>query len=233
MLKQLNRWYPAIPKVVFVNGRKDNPEEQQQYLENIKKFLAPFSNIQVKYFEDFIAPTELWNKGLIAAPTEKVALLNDSVTVTGPFVEQKMLAQPFCKINNSFSNYIIAKSVIGKIGWFDQNFIAGASETDGDMEARIVLAGIPIYVRRSLFITWRRFENPVVWDKALGGVIAGKASQYNNEYFYKKWQFSRAPFAGAKWVPISSGYIAGPNPGFETPDPYPDVRKEWQKKYPL
>ena len=233
VLEKLDRWYPNFKKLVFVNGREDNAAEQQVYLSEIKKFISGYKNIQAKYFEGFVIPSKLWNLGFIDSPSEHVVVLNDSVTITGPFMTKAMVLHPFTKINDSFSNYVISKPVLAKIGWFDENLKAGASETDGDMEIRLFLNGLPTFRKRSLYITWKKFENPVVWDKKLGGVVGGKTSSYNTEYLNKKWKISKRPFEGGRFWPISRDYFAGPNPGFETPNPYPEVLKDWQQKYLL
>jgi hypothetical protein len=142
-----------------------------------------------------------------------------------------MLQFPFVKINDSYSSYLISKSVIAQIGWFDENFIAGASQTDGDIETRIVQNNIELKSIRSMYIYWKKFENKVTWNPKLGGVVDKKTSNYNTDYFLKKWNLTETATSGSVYVPIVSAYITGPNPGYETPNPYREISGHWKQEY--
>ena len=228
IISQLDKFYPEVKKIIFLNGRDDNPSEQEKFLNEAREFLSKFGNLTLFTNDKFTCQSKLWNQGMITSTTNKVIILNDSVTILGPLLNKKLLNNEFVKINNSYSNYLISKKTIAKIGWFDENFIAGASLTDGDIETRLVIEGIELKSIRSPFIYWKKFENKVTWNPNLGGVQDKKTSHYNNEYFLKKWSLSPTSKTGYVYVPITSSYIKGPNEGYETPNPYPEILNSWQ-----
>lgn len=232
IVQALHRWYPNQHVLVFVNGRDDDEEAHQAYCENMRAFLQSYPNVHAVYKSRFTPQTRLWNEGILASSTEHILILNDSIKIFGPFLKHSMFSPYLTKFNGSFSNYMITKELIARIGWFDEHFIAGASETDGDMEVRMYQAGLTPRVVSAPLIRWQRFDNVRTWSKKLGGVGKDrKTSNYNHDYFLKKWNFSQTQIPESIYVPIVSGYVSGPNSGFETPNPYPDVLQDLQERY--
>lgn len=232
IVRTITQWYPNQKILVFVNGRDDDPQAHETYCNTMRAFLEAYPNVRATYQTRFTPQTRLWNMGIMASATERILILNDSVRIFGPFLRRSMFSSYLTKLNGSFSNYMITKALVARIGWFDEHFIAGASETDGDMEARMHRIGLVPKTVAAPLIRWQRFDNVLTWNKKLGGVGRDrKTSSYNHDYFLKKWNFSTQEIPGSVYVPIVSGYISGPNAGFETPNPYPDVLREFQERY--
>jgi hypothetical protein len=90
-------------------------------------------------FPNFQSLAKMWNRGILTASEDRVLVLNDDLNIpTGVengFFDQLELAlthQPGTfKINGSFSHYVISKTDLIDVGFFDERLL-GLGEEDGD-----------------------------------------------------------------------------------------------------
>ncbi len=143
--------------------------------------------------------TELWNQGIIMAPTDWVMVCNDDIVFKKgwlEYLEEKISEGKHLLIHLfHYGAFCIHKSLILKVGWFDENFRGGGFE-DIDHMLRIAEAGLKESVDRSHdFI---RMENDVEVGHFIDhhkvklhkqGITAGTGwdGKNNGPYIVEKW----------------------------------------------
>ncbi len=208
--------------VIAINGDY-NESEQLRYLEEIKKYCNRFINIKII---EYIKPeglSKLWNQIIINSKSDRILLLNDDVLFKKDFlirlIQENVFKSEIALIDNSFSHFIINKTIIHKVGWFDERFDEIGGEDD-DYHVRCELLSIKIE-RYNLFIL--KNHKPKLKINSYGKIIADQKSGYSNknsEFLFKKWDISNKPFPEAAYIEKSMGNYWRIKPGMETPKFY-------------
>jgi len=221
LILHLNHLFPDTQMVVAVNGFH-NQEEQKIYLEKIHHFLTPFKNITFFTYNEPQGLCKLWNQIILKANSPKVFLLNDDISIYKAFRKEiettGILNSNFGIINESYSHYLIDKSIIQKVGWFDERFPAIGYE-DHDYEIRMALNGLV-----PEFFNFSSIKNEVVVPKDWSwgendNIILRKYSSANEKHYLSKWEFSETDKDGFVFVRIAQGYVKLKE-GMETPNFY-------------
>ncbi len=224
LIKQLNHLFPHHQIIVAINGFH-NQQEQAVYLENIKTFLSNFSNVNFVYYNEPQGLCKLWNQLVIKAISPKIFLLNDDISVSKAFKKEiestGILATNFSIINKSYSHFFIDKSIIKRVGWFDERFL-GIGYEDHDFEIRLAQQHI-----LPTFFTFKGVKNENVMPKDWSwgdseNKILKKYSSANEKHYFSKWEFSQTEKEGFIFVRIIQGYAKLKN-GMETPNFYPNL----------
>lgn len=124
--------------VIMVNGSV-KVGLSEKYRQNLLHFLADQQNCLPTLFPNFQALAKLWNRGALTASHDDVLVLNDDLSIdtnaSPNFFDQleaTLINQPNTfKINGSFSHFVITKSELIKVGFFDERLL-GIGEEDGD-----------------------------------------------------------------------------------------------------
>lgn len=224
LILHLNHLFPDTQIVVAINGFH-NQQEQKIYLNKITDFLTPFKNISFFTYEEPQGLCKLWNQIILKANSPKVFLLNDDISINKSFRKEientGILNSHFGIINQSYSHYLIDKSIIKKVGWFDERFSAIGYE-DHDYEIRLALHNL-----KPDFFNFISIKNEVVvpkdWSWGDGdNIILKKYSESNEKHYLSKWEFSETEKEGFVFVRIIQGY-AKLKTGMETPNFYTNI----------
>jgi predicted glycosyltransferase involved in capsule biosynthesis len=100
-------------------------------------------------FTNFQSLAKLWNRGVLTASNDLCLVLNDDLTIAKDLNEKSFFDQldlhiqnvvpkttpVIFKINGSFSHFLISKSVLHQVGYFDERLL-GIGEEDGDFSWR-------------------------------------------------------------------------------------------------
>lgn len=129
---------PEVEIIITANG-SCRAAFNEDYRRALLAFLASHSNCFPVVFPTFQSLAKMWNRGILNASKEQVLVLNDDLhipagTANGFFdqLEQALVAkQGTFKINGSFSHYMICKSDLIDVGFFDERLL-GLGEEDGD-----------------------------------------------------------------------------------------------------
>lgn len=221
LIQHLNHLFPDAQIVVAVNGFH-NQQEQKIYLEKITAFLTFFKNVTFFTYDEPQGLCKLWNQIIIKANSPKVFLLNDDISINTLFRKEieniGILDSNFGIINQSYSHYLINKSIIKKVGWFDERFPAIGYE-DHDYEIRMALQGLV-----PDFFNFSSIKNEVVVPKDWSwgendNIILRKYSSANEKHYLSKWEFSETEKEGFIFVRIAQTYVKLKT-GMETPNFY-------------
>lgn len=224
LVKKLVYLFPEYPIVIAVNGYH-NATEQEKYLQQIKEWAKPFQNVSLVTYKEPQGLCKLWNQLLIKAPSKKVFLMNEDINVSTSFrkdiLESGILNSEFGLINGSFSHYMLNKSLIKSIGWFDERF-PGIGYEDHDFEIRMTLAN-----KQVEHFTVKGIKNERVVPKDWSydekhSVILTKYSGPNEKHYFSKWEFSDVEKNGFVFVRIIQGHVRLKEK-METPNFYPEI----------
>jgi len=138
LIRNIKHERPGVEIVITANGSCRAP-----FNENYRQALLTFLSSQVNcfpvVFPNFQSLAKMWNRGILNASQDRVLVLNDDLNIptnteNGFFelLEQALIRQPGTfKINGSFSHYVIEKTELIDVGFFDERLL-GLGEEDGD-----------------------------------------------------------------------------------------------------
>ena len=163
---------------------------------------------------------------MIKSPSQQVFLLNEDINISPSFkkdlISSGILNAEFGLINGSFSHFMIHKSLIQTVGWFDERF-PGIGYEDHDYEIRMTLSEKEV---QHVNVKGIKNENVVPKDWSYDqkhDVILTKYSEPNEKHYFSKWEFADQEKEEFTYVRIIQGY-ARLKPNMETPDFYPEIK---------
>jgi len=169
---------------------------------------------------------ELWNWCIMLAPTDWVLICNDDVTFNEgwlDYLEETIATGKYDLIHLfHYGAMCIHKSLILKLGWFDENFRGGGFE-DIDYQLRISEAGLKDRVDRSHDFIRKEGKVEVghfinhIRDVAANGSWSG---ENNAEYMCEKWS-RRSPY----------NYKIPSFRAFTETDWHPSYRRKYEEKF--
>ncbi len=138
LLNQIKTQRPNIEVIVMVNGPA-KMEFDETYRSNVLAYCATFPRVFPTVFPCFQSLAKLWNRGALTATQPRALILNDDLHLLiengiGFFdlLEAALEKIPGTfKINGSFSHFILDKSELIDVGFFDERLL-GLGEEDGD-----------------------------------------------------------------------------------------------------
>ena len=105
------------------------------YRKAMLSYCAQFSNVYVVMFTEFRGVAKLWNTGIVNSSGEYIAVLNDDIDVPDTFISCITnyidTQDSSFSINGSFSHFVVKRSEVDTVGYFDERFL-GLGEEDGD-----------------------------------------------------------------------------------------------------
>lgn len=186
----LLKYFPDKQIICIINGHP-NKINNIAYLKEITSWLSSL-NIQYVTFEDHQPLARCWNWIMLMSSAQNNLFLNDDILIKENFRQdfEKYLVDEvdFFAINGSFSHFFLNKSVVKKIGWFDERFL-GIGQEDGDYLIRMAKEGVEL---KNIFC--RDILNFIAPgdDPSFQNISAmkGKYSDINVQFMAKKWFFN-------------------------------------------
>ena len=221
LIKSLITIFPDTEIVVAINGYFDE-RVQLKYLHDVHQYLNTFKNVKTVHFVEPQSLSKLWNLLIINSASPNIFILNDDVKMLpgfrGGLERSGILQEQIGLINRSWSHFYISKSIVKKIGWFDERF-PGVGNEDEDYECRLVLRDIVV---KNFTVSGLRNMVYLTKNFSYGNahqVINKKYIKNNKDFFNKKWNFSTTYKPSYKFVKILDGYVELVQ-DMETPDFY-------------
>ena len=193
-INSLIKNFPDKQIICVINGHP-NKTKHIKYLREITNFLSNFSNIKYITWEDHQSLAKCWNWIVLMSSNSKILILNDDLLIKSDFRQSFKSRlnekKDFFAINGSWSHFLVNKSLIKKVGWFDERF-RGIGYEDGDYLLRMAQTGIkPVSLRCS------GIENLVVpqdldasYSQISSSEIINKYADVNYKFMGEKWHFN-------------------------------------------
>lgn len=129
---------PQMEIIVTVNGAAKG-EFNQTYRASLLAFCAQYPMVYPTVFPNFQSLAKMWNRGALTASNPRALILNDDIQVLRDGehtffdgLEKALTEQPGTfRINGSFSHFVLDKSELIEVGFFDERLL-GLGEEDGD-----------------------------------------------------------------------------------------------------
>jgi hypothetical protein len=225
LIKSLCKIFPDTEIIIAINGYYDQ-EKQKRYLADIGFFLSQFPNVKKFEYKEGQSLSKLWNQLIIHSTNEKLFICNDDIKIAPYFRENLeksgILNTNLGLLNSSWSHFLISKSIISQVGWFDER-LPGVGNEDDDYETRLVIHGILIQ-----FYTIEGLKNIIFQTKDFSygkntETVNIKYVKENKIFFDKKWSMSDEKKEGYIFVRLLQNYLRL-NVGMETPNFYPEIK---------
>lgn len=131
-----------IDIILAVNGNYDEPMPEE-YRGHMLELCKNHKNVYPLVCPDFMSLSKLWNTLVLFSKTEYNFIMTDDLIVNNPNVLTDVVnfitktGEEFFTINNGFSHFVLTKSFLHQIGYFDERLLAYGEE-DGDMVHRYI-----------------------------------------------------------------------------------------------
>jgi hypothetical protein len=204
----LTKYFPDVERNAIVNGFNPDRAKQLRYLRAVTPFLQDCGFRHVLTFEEHQPLAKCWNLLCILSSMPKILLLNDDVTVGESFraeFETQRGAADFLLLNGTFSHFMISKTVMKRIGWFDERF-TGIGAEDGDCARRAASVGFPY--DKAVFCPSLRNQQPAEQEVGFTSTQTARHGNYasgNDAFFRRKWHEVKKPKKG--YAPLSANHI--------------------------
>jgi hypothetical protein len=224
LIKNLVKIFSDTEFIIAVNGYYDQGI-QKKYLTEIKAYLSSFTNVKIVDFMEPQSLSKLWNLIIINSTSAKVLIFNDDILISPTFrrhlERSDVLKSDIGIINSSWSHFIISNKIVLKIGWFDERFPAVGNE-DQDYECRLVMNDLLLSDHKI-----KGLKNVVFLTKnfSYGKKVDVEEKKYvkqNKIFFDSKWNLSKVPISGYKYVRIMDQYVQL-KPEMDTPNFYNEI----------
>jgi len=207
LLSKLAVLFSDSQVIVIANGHVKH-DAQKDYLNQISRFCEQFHNVSLIPFLEPHGLSFLWNLIIKNSQNDLILILNDDIKIKKKFKHflhtSGILSQEIATINRSWSHFLISKSIISLVGWFDECLKEIGGEDD-DYSARLAmkLIAIPDFSTKTIAGKLGQKKKRLTinsYGKNMNLERLGY-STYNSEYLEKKWQTSSYIFPGAIEVP--------------------------------
>lgn len=133
-----------IPIIIGINGEVDE-DFDDGYRKKVLNLCSSHKNIYPFFFQEFRSLAKIWNNLVIFSKSEHNFIMNDDIIFdeTQNFIrhlENVLLSNKdlgFFTVNGSFSHFMISKTLLDEIGYFDERFLLHGEE-DGDFVFRYI-----------------------------------------------------------------------------------------------
>lgn len=168
---------------LVINGEKDG-NFNEDYRNNILNLCINNSFIYPIFFTEIRGLSKLWNTAIIASDVDNILVLNDDIEILSGDIFSKTSSliredsyTGLCKINGSFSHFVVNKVLIDKMGYFDERLL-GFGEEDGDITYRFLKNNIHVGDMRCSDVI--NIVSQVRHDDIKPGI--GKYSHFNRSF---------------------------------------------------
>jgi hypothetical protein len=143
LIKQIRKYVPETVNILLAvngNNEEDMPESYRQAMLDLSK---NYPNIYPIVCPEFKSLCKLWNTLVIFSKTEYNFIICDDVEFTNDTILPlttnfiKNTGSEFFKINNQFSHFVLTKTMLHNLGYFDERLV-GFGEEDGDIIHRYI-----------------------------------------------------------------------------------------------
>ena len=127
VIEEIKRQRPSIEISVQVNGNYKE-KNNEGYRKKILKFLSEYENINPQFYSYFASNSKMWNRGIQNTTNNMVCVLSDDIEISEgffDFIEERInfATNSYFIFNNVFCYFLIDKSYLAKMNWFDERYL--------------------------------------------------------------------------------------------------------------
>lgn len=179
------RGFVDHPIIVIINGEKDGKTDDV-YIKNILNLCQKYDQVYPTTFLETRGLSKMWNTIVVQSYYDNIMILNDDIEITSNHIfemSNKIFDssnfQGICKINSSFSHFLVDKKVIESLNYFDERLL-GFGEEDGDITYQMIKLGKTI---DNVYVNGvNNIVSEVRHEHITSGI--GKYSKFNRDFIY-------------------------------------------------
>ncbi len=143
LINDIKEYYPNITLLLAINGENNEEGMNDTYRSDILQFISTKTNVIPIMFTEYRSLSKLWNTLVIFSKTNYNLILNDDLIFKNgliiPTIQKCIETNKLgiFTINGSFSHFVISKTQLDELGYFDERLLAHGEE-DGDMVWRYI-----------------------------------------------------------------------------------------------
>lgn len=132
----------SVDIILAVNGNNDEIMDDA-YRKDMLNLALEYESVYPIICPEFKSLCKLWNTIAIFSRTEYIFYICDDVAYSGEDILEQVVNYAestkfeFFTVNNQFSHFVLTKSILYKLGYFDER-LAGFGEEDGDIIHRYI-----------------------------------------------------------------------------------------------
>jgi hypothetical protein len=205
LIKQIRGYIPEeVDILLAVNGNNEE-DMPNDYREDMLKLSLEYKNVFPIVCPEFKSLCKLWNTLVIFSKTEYNFILCDDVISQNPSVLKEIdeyitrSKSEFFTINNQFSHFVLTKTMLHNLGYFDER-LSGFGEEDGDIIHRY----IEVYGTRMPDIRINGLYNKGSYElrnEKIETHIDNKP-RFNREFIMKKYAHDPNGIYGMSPIPV-------------------------------
>ena len=138
LISSIKSLRPEVEVILTVNGPVLS-DFDQDYRGKLCQFLSGCIGVYPTMFPTFQSLAKLWNRGILTSSNDCILILNDDLKIRAEngksffdYFESTLETAPKTfMINSSFSHFVVDKSEVIEVGFFDERLL-GLGEEDGD-----------------------------------------------------------------------------------------------------
>jgi hypothetical protein len=179
------RSFVDYPIIIVINGEKDGTTDDK-YLKDVLNLCQTYNQIYPTSFLETRGLSKMWNTIVVQSYHDNIMILNDDIEILSNHifnvadeVFRDTNFQGICKINSSFSHFLVDKKVIESLNYFDERLL-GFGEEDGDISYQMLKLNKTVdnvYCNGVINII-----SDVRHDHITSGI--GKYSKFNRDFIY-------------------------------------------------
>lgn len=205
LIEQIRTYVPEEVNVVLaINGNNDE-DMPESYRQEMLELCLQYKNIYPIVCPEFKSLCKLWNTLVIFSKTEYNFIICDDVFYGNPdtlsiiYDYVNYTKAEFFTINNQFSHFVLTKSILHKLGYFDERLV-GFGEEDGDIIHRY----IEIFGSRMTDINITNLYNKASYELRNENVEThiDNKPRFNREFALLKYKQDPSGIYGMSPVPV-------------------------------
>jgi hypothetical protein len=212
LIKKIRSYVDSSVDIVLAVNSNNEEIMDDAYRKDMLNLASEYESVYPIICPEFKSLCKLWNTIAIFSRTEYIFYICDDVAYENEHILENVInyiqstGDEFFTINNQFSHFVLTKSILHKLGYFDERLI-GYGEEDGDIIHRY----IEMYGYRMNDIRINGIYNMAAYDLKSNNI---------ETHIDNKPKFNRE-FAGCKYKPSENGiYGMSPVPLIKVMDDY-------------
>ena len=173
--------------ILIINGEQEGNFDET-YRQNILKVCLQYENVFPVFYIETRGLSKMWNTVVITSNTDNVLILNDDIEIQTKDIFDNVTSvirsenyTGIMRMNGSFSHFVVNKSLIHKLGYFDERLL-GFGEEDGDIVFRMLQLGSDVGNINVNGVV--NIVSDIRHDFVKPGI--GKYSNFNRQFIYEE-----------------------------------------------
>jgi len=206
LIEQIRTYVPNEVNIVLAVNGNNEEDMPESYRKEMLDLCLQYENIYPIICPEFKSLCKLWNTLVIYSKTEYNFIICDDVNYGNPdalniiYNHVSNTKDEFFTINNQFSHFVLTKTILHKLGYFDER-LSGYGEEDGDIIHRY----IKMFGNRMKDIYITNIVNLAAYDlrnEKIENHIDNKP-RFNREFIMMKYQYDHNGIYGMSPVPVT------------------------------